>query len=122
MSGISKLSDVDSSIASGTAPHFPIEQAMRIHSTLDQSNEDRRAFCTGCRYCIPCPQGIDIPMVMAAVAEHTIWGFADHARNVYSELAPKADACIKCGECEARCTQHLDIMDEMDRAADTFGG
>ncbi len=34
---------------------------------------------------------------------------------------PKADACTMCGQCEAKCTQHLKIIDEMKYAAKEFG-
>jgi predicted aldo/keto reductase-like oxidoreductase len=34
---------------------------------------------------------------------------------------PAAEACVKCGACEEKCTQHLPIMQEMEFAASTLG-
>jgi predicted aldo/keto reductase-like oxidoreductase len=123
ISGISKLSDVDASIASGRAPRFSAEQMALIRSKLESIRSSRQSFCTGCRYCLPCPQGIDIPKVMDMVAQQRFWGFEQHARERYAGMkTPGADACVNCGECETKCTQHLGIMEEMGYAANAFGG
>jgi uncharacterized protein len=123
ISGISNVSDVEACIASGTAPRFSSDQMALIQSRIGSILSSRQAFCTGCRYCLPCPQGIDIPAVMDMVAQQRFWGFEETARGRYAGMTtPKADACVTCGECEAKCTQHLGIMEEMGFAANTFGG
>ncbi len=65
-------------------------------------------FCQYCGYCLPCPQQIDIPVLMNALS---IGSYAESfvqniARNV--ELARN---CLQCGECERKCPFQLPIRD-----------
>jgi len=122
ISGISQPSDVDASITSGSLPRFSEDQMALIHFRLGSILSERQAFCTGCRYCLPCPQGIDIPAVMDMVAQHRFWGFEEQSRNRYAKLkTPNAEACEICGTCETKCTQHLGIMEQMGYAANVLG-
>ena len=51
---------------------------------------------------------------MNQIAQYRFWGFQKPAQTGYHDLKwPKADACIQCGKCEEKCTQHLPIMDEL---------
>lgn len=114
LTGIHTRADVDAAVAAAQAGPFPAETQARIAAALEALHASAGRFCTGCRYCLPCPQGIGIPAVMDAVAQQRIWGFAGDARERYARLeGPKADACTRCGSCEEKCTQHLPIMDEM---------
>ncbi len=117
ISGISKRSDVDNTIASVRAPVFTAEQMGLVQQRLDEINASKQDFCTGCRYCMPCTKEIDIPAVMNMISQYRFWGFADPAKTWYRNMkTPKADACINCGKCEEKCTQHLHIMAEMEYA------
>ncbi|MHB1460751.1 MAG: aldo/keto reductase [Armatimonadota bacterium] len=114
ISGITTLEDVDRSVASVTDGAFTPEQAALIDAKLDELDSMKEAFCTGCRYCMPCPQGIEIPAIMGMNSTYRFQGFQQNAKDQYAALqGSKADACVQCGECEAKCTQHLPIMDEM---------
>ncbi len=114
ISGISTLEDVDRSVASVTDGAFTPEHAALIDAKLDELGSMKEAFCTGCRYCMPCPQGIEIPAIMGMNSTYRFQGFQQNARDQYAAMqGAKADACVQCGECEAKCTQHLPIMDEM---------
>ncbi|HWT27381.1 MAG TPA: aldo/keto reductase [Mobilitalea sp.] len=73
-------------------------------------------LCTGCAYCKYCPQEIDIPKFMDAY-NHKILGLSivDRLNWHWGGLSTtKAAECIKCGQCETLCTQHLPIMDRLD--------
>lgn len=122
ISGICKPSDVEACVASGSASLFSDDQMRMIKAKVSSIISSQQAFCTGCRYCCPCPQDIDIPAVMDMVAQARFWGFEETARERYAGMkTPGADACANCGECEAKCTQHLGIMEEMGFAANLFG-
>lgn len=138
ISGISKPSDVDASIASGSAPPFSEGQLALIQSKLGSILAERQAFCTGCRYCMPCPQGIDIPGVMDMVAQQRLWSFEEHTCQsrvgIQASESPSLLSlwmgqaritsigdCLRCGVCETRCTQHLGIMEAIGYAANAFG-
>ena len=121
--GMTKRADVDDSVASANRPRFSPAQMARIEALLDRVMGEEKAFCTGCRYCLPCPQGIDIPAVMSWIFDERHWGFADRAKRRYQHHSePKPDLCTKCGACEPKCTQKLAIMNEMEYAARRLGG
>ncbi|MDX9976116.1 MAG: aldo/keto reductase [FCB group bacterium] len=114
ISGISKGSDVDSSIASVDAGALSKDQMARIHAFLEMVSVEHTGFCTGCGYCMPCPNNVDIREIMAAIYDERYWGLREAARQRYTEIrGSKAEACTKCGQCAPKCTQHLDIPAEM---------
>lgn len=120
--GMNKISDVDNSIKSVESGAFSPETADKIRAEVESVTKERENFCTSCKYCMPCPQGIDIPTVMSAIADYRYWGFEQSAKENYHNMnTPGADACVKCGLCETKCTQHLGIMEEMGYALNVFG-
>jgi len=119
--GMQKISDVDDTIASSKRQPFTDQQMTRIDAFLDDISEKRAAFCTGCRYCLPCPQGIDIPAIMNIVFDDRSWGMHELAKRTYRGMGgSKADACTQCGACEKACTQKLSIMEMMAYAAKAY--
>ncbi|AEF85152.1 oxidoreductase, aldo/keto reductase family [Treponema primitia ZAS-2] len=81
--------------------------------------------CTGCEYCLPCPQGVKIPDVFARYNEGTMFGSFYGAKRGYFFLTKgKADAsfCVACKECEAKCPQHLEIPKQLETAHAALSG
>ncbi len=73
--------------------------------------------CTKCRYCIPCPAGIDIPKVYEAYNK-TVSDGMDKAKEFYGKLSKNAADCLKCKKCESRCPQHIkstELMPEINK-------
>ena len=106
-----------------TAPDFAaLDAVKRI------LRESEKIGCTGCRYCMPCPKGVDIPgafhywnlMGMQGKLETRF----EYARNVGLRAAPGfASQCVGCGKCEQHCPQRLPIREklkEADRALRPF--
>ena len=117
ISGISRQSDVDDTLAGVKRGPFAPAQMDVIRKTLAEMHLSQKGFCTGCRYCMPCPKEIDIPAILNAITQHRVWGLQVPAQTAYRELkSPKANVCDRCGRCEEKCTQHLRIMDEMEYA------
>lgn len=74
--------------------------------------------CTRCRYCLPCPSGVDIPYnieVYNEAAIHENEGLGKALYNWHVPDARKAAACRACGDCETRCPQHIPIGEWMPR-------
>lgn len=72
--------------------------------------------CTGCRYCMPCPAGVDIPKNFSIWNRHAMYGNNEGARKEYFErmdVLARADRCVKCGKCEEACPQHLPIREHL---------
>ena len=77
-------------------------------------------LCTGCQYCLPCPQDIAIPKFMLSYNEKIFGGPQDTLgmlRGHFGVPAEKAADCVQCGACEERCTQHLPIVRRMGEIA-----
>ena len=75
--------------------------------------------CTGCRYCMPCPAGVDIPGCFAAWNTYHVYQNYNMVRNRWeNEIgeAKQAKNCIKCGKCEQVCPQKISIRQDLERA------
>ena len=77
--------------------------------------------CTACHYCVPCPNGVDIPRVFDSYNEAMIYNSALEQRKVYNDqlmfkAEQRADKCIKCDQCIEKCPQKLLIPELLDKA------
>ena len=72
--------------------------------------------CTACRYCTSyCPQGLDIPRLLALYNEHTFTGGGFLAPMAVEALPEnkRPGACVACRSCEAVCPQQIKISEAM---------
>jgi predicted aldo/keto reductase-like oxidoreductase len=77
-----------------------------------------RIQCTACRYCTGgCPMQINIPDIFKSMNIYKMYGNLDRARSRYKmNLKGSApSACIKCGQCEGACPQHLPIISLLEK-------
>ena len=79
-----------------------------------------KADCTACRYCQPCPQGVEIPEILAALNASSMWDTKDPWLCGYTRIAGKPEACVDCGKCEGICPQGLPIRELLKETARTF--
>ncbi|MCQ2464714.1 MAG: aldo/keto reductase [Oscillospiraceae bacterium] len=86
--------------------------------------EREKVGCTGCRYCMPCPKGVDIPATfyyynLMYMENKKMAGRMEFAQNVGMRSDPGfASKCVNCGKCEQHCPQHIEIrrmLKEADR-------
>jgi len=79
----------------------------RLRATLGER------FCTSCRYCMPCPQGVDISRHMEVYRNWKCFGLADWPQSGLKGIpeAQSAARCNECGECEKKCPNTLGIRD-----------
>lgn len=121
LNGLSKLDDVNDSTASMERGVFSAVAIDRINSCVENIKGQVSSFCTACKYCMPCPEEIDIPGIMSCIQDVRYWGWQDSGHARYRSMkGKKADACVRCGKCEEACTQHLKIMNEMAWVVDMF--
>ena len=81
-------------------------------------NEVRKAYldlcpipCTQCRYCLPCPEKVEIPRVLEIYNMSVMYEDLPRAKILYKWIKDenKADRCIECGLCEEKCPQNIEI-------------
>ena len=85
-------------------------------------NENMKVGCTGCRYCMPCPRGVDIPGIFAAYNRRATDGYLKSLTEYFMITGVRKDYtgpanCIGCGKCEQHCPQHIEIRRELKAAA-----
>ena len=129
-------------VLSGCNEESQIDDNLRIFDTVESgimSEEElklmdnvREAYisrtkigCTGCRYCMPCPNGVNIPGIFSAWNNASLYD--TDPRNDWNirqirEKNHGADHCIGCGACEAACPQHLNIIESLQTAWQEMNG
>lgn len=120
-SGMSDMQQVEENCATASREE-PLsgEEVEAIEQALVANQKLAELYCTGCNYCMPCPNGVGIPQCFSAMNMHRVWGLTEHAKHRYHHLGPnnkegflRADACVECGQCEPKCPQKIPIMAQL---------
>ena len=108
--------------ASEAVPHHLTQTDFAlIEEVKKEINASVKVPCTGCRYCMPCPNGVDIPATFRCYNQMYTEGKSS-ARFEYAQVvglrkeSSFADACVACGKCESHCPQHIHIIEELKNA------
>jgi len=126
LSGMSTMKQVMENVesASRSGPNMLTPEDLEVINQVKRKYTEQGFIgCTGCRYCTPCPHGVDIPRVISLYNEYYIMGMSAEVKKKYREqVNPRnqAQKCVQCGECEEKCPQHLSIRGVMSRAAMVF--
>ena len=124
LSGMNSLEMIDENIkiASKAGPGCFDESDRALTDRVKRIiKENEQVGCTGCRYCMPCPQGVDIP------SNFYYWNLMyidkktpariEFARNAgIQKQTGYASQCIECGKCELHCPQHIQIREMLKKA------
>jgi predicted aldo/keto reductase-like oxidoreductase len=127
LSGMSTMEQVEQNVASagesgaGTLTHEELELVGRVR---DKYRELGRIPCTDCQYCLPCPNGVNIPRVFEIYNDAKIYGDEQSSRISYAWLdeGQRADLCEQCGECLEKCPQQIEIPDWLSKAHELLRG
>jgi predicted aldo/keto reductase-like oxidoreductase len=115
LSGMSSMSQVVENVesASRSAPNSLNQGELQF---IDRIRQEflRVGFigCTNCQYCIPCPEGVDIPKIITFYNKYFAQGRDSQVKKEYRKQTSKesrAKKCAKCGKCEELCPQQLPI-------------
>ena len=129
-SGMSAMSHVEENCATASREDsLSAEELESIEQALRENQRLAELYCTGCDYCMPCPQNVGIPQAFAAMNMHRVWGLTAHAKGMYRRLGPnhrkgllQADACVECGQCEGKCPQNIPIIQQLKETHEALGG
>lgn len=124
LSGMNSIEMVDENIRiadNANVGDFDTEEFELIETVKQSIREKEKVGCTGCRYCMPCPKGVDIP------GNFHFWNLMyiekkSSARFEFAQVMGMrkdpgfASKCIECGKCEKHCPQHLPIREMLKKA------
>ena len=101
--------------------HLTEEDFKTLDVVKEKIRENEKVGCTGCRYCMPCPKGVDIPGTFrcynAMYTESKREGRFEFAQTVGLTKEPAfASQCIECGKCEKHCPQNIPIRQKLKEA------
>lgn len=109
-------------IASQAGPGDLTEEDLKIVERIKRIIREReKVGCTGCRYCMPCPRGVDIPgnfyYYNLMYMEKKSSARFEFAQNMGMRKEPGfASQCVGCGKCEQHCPQHISIREKLKEA------
>jgi predicted aldo/keto reductase-like oxidoreductase len=88
---------------------------------FEEANSLGAEFCRRCGYCLPCPQGIDIPVQFLMEGYYTRYNLKDWAQERYDAMENRATNCVECGQCEPRCPYNLPIRKMLKNVVEKLG-
>ena len=130
LSGMNSLDMVKENLATAQVSHpdsLTPEDRGVYTKVVAAINENMKVGCTGCRYCMPCPKGVDIPGTFAAYNRMASDGYWKALTEYFMITGVRKDYtgpgnCIGCGKCEQHCPQHLPIRQELQNAKKALEG
>lgn len=117
LSGMSSMEQLEDNLQSADLDPFNQEEYDTLYKALEIFKSSRLVLCTGCRYCMDCAVGIDIPGVIRLYNDYRLNGNAGFKAN-YDSLAAKPKDCISCRICVGKCPQGLKIDEIMSHIAE----
>lgn len=123
LSGMSTMRQVEENLATASDPAvLSADDLAVIDELLERLKKMAELYCTGCKYCMPCPEEVAIPKIFERYNRGRVYGLWESARAEYARLGKgwdkgaKADACVECGECEEKCPQNIPIRKQLKEA------
>ncbi|MBN1646895.1 MAG: aldo/keto reductase [Spirochaetales bacterium] len=131
LSGMNIEEHIDENIkvsSESTAGCMSMEELDFISRVRDSFFEGLEIGCTGCRYCVPCPQKVDIPFCFEIYNRVKFFGekkmfdnyFRYHHHLNFGNKGGNqfyASKCTQCGKCIPKCPQGIDIPAKLQKVA-----
>lgn len=130
LSGMNSIEMVKENVKTASeakAGELTEEEEMLLRNVVNAINAKVKVGCTGCGYCMPCPQNVDIPGTFAAYNRRYTDGWKAAAMEYFMCTGLRKDSasasnCIGCGKCEQHCPQHIEIRKELKNAGKVLEG
>ena len=119
LSGMSTMEQVDDNLKTfGSFKPLTGEEEKTITQVTELLRSRVQNGCTGCRYCMPCPAGVDIPGCFASWNTYHMYQNYNVVKWRWEQAlgeGKQAKNCIKCGKCEQVCPQKLSIRQDLEK-------
>ncbi len=124
LSGMNSMEMVEENLRiadSARAGAFAQEQKELIEQVRQEIGRKMKVGCTGCGYCMPCPNKVDIPMAFhcynVKYTEGRKSGMWEYLQSTAMRReTSSASQCIRCGKCEKHCPQGIPIREKLEEA------
>lgn len=126
LSGMSALSEVNENIDIAKNAQINMLSAKQKESYVKAKeifDELKTVPCTNCKYCIPCPHGVDIPANFAIINDAYTFDAFEQKKKEYTlffDNSKKASNCVSCKVCHDKCPQNILISDELSKISKQF--
>ena len=126
LSGMSTFEQVEQNIAyaeKGEANSLTANDKEVLQKVRKFYNEKMEVNCTNCKYCMPCPTGVNIPAAFTYLNSASMYGNVEKASFQYGLFVPPEEAasrCTECGLCEEHCPQHIRIREMLKRVVEVL--
>jgi hypothetical protein len=127
LSGMSTMEQIQENIASADRSGVGklSESELDIIERVRKKYNERAAIpCTGCNYCMPCPNNVNIPRNFSIYNDAMIHDDLAGARVTYNNFFDKANhagECVQCRVCEEKCPQSIPISEWLQKVEETLG-
>ena len=129
LSGMSKMEQVLENIAAAESARpnmLGVEDLALIDRVREAYNKRNPLPCTGCGYCQPCSNNVNIPRIFELYNDAVMYDDAAIAQFMYCgpvglKEGERADSCIECGECVTACPQNIDVPEWLKKAHSLLG-
>lgn len=119
LSGMSTMEQVTDNLDTfNTITNFSEKEYEVVDKVSKMLKERIKNPCTGCKYCMPCPAGVNIPRNFACWNKASMYDNKELVKWMVEEMKKDnsfATNCIKCGKCEKLCPQHISIRNDLEK-------
>ena len=125
LSGMGAMQQVEENVAvASNESYLSTGEAQTITQAMNENRKFADLYCTGCGYCMPCPNKVDISRVFQLANYERVYGMKQVAHSEYKPLTEGAhwsknkgaESCTECGQCEPKCPQKIKIMSQLKQA------
>jgi predicted aldo/keto reductase-like oxidoreductase len=116
MSTMEQVAENTALAGSAEPDSLTVPEQVLVGRVRDAYRKLRPVPCTGCRGCMPCPQGIDVPRIFELYNDAIMYGDDETARSIYRIERHRIDDCNECGNCVNACGRKIDILDWLKKA------
>lgn len=115
LSGMSTLQQVKENVGSAKNSKIGLFNKKQLEK-IDEIGQVYKTLqpiaCTNCKYCLPCPSGVNIPRIFEIYNGIDVYYEKERAKELYEKMDKKerANNCVECGKCEELCPQGIEII------------